>query len=91
MSFLLPKTLSNTLFEPITFPITSLDEYVKPLDSLQHYYVSLEELLPMYGIPEGKTLIVGEEPKGVYSIILDTTILTLFLTSLLINLNIDSL
>jgi len=73
MSFLLPKTLSNTIFEPITYPITSLDNYVKPLDQLQHYSLSLEELLPLYSIPEGKRFIVGQEPQGLYSIILDTT------------------
>jgi len=70
--FLLPRTLSNSIVEEITDPIVE-NEYVKMFEHGQIYSISLHDLIPLYSIQEGRTLITGEEPSGLYSIILDTT------------------
>ena len=68
--FLLPKTVSNSILEETTEPITlSLHHYISPF-SLHSHSVSLSDLLSLYSIPEG-TIYTGEE--GTYSIILDTS------------------
>jgi len=71
--FLLPRTLSNSVLEECTEPITTLDEYVKSFEHSQYYSISLNDLLPLYSIKEGRTLVSGEIPDGLYNIILDTT------------------
>ena len=70
--FLLPKTLSNSMLEEKTEPITlSLPHYISSFP-LQTHSVSLSDLLSLYSIPEGTTY-TGQEPQGDYSIILDTS------------------
>ena len=71
--FLLPRTISNSVLEKTTEPITSLDGYIKPLECTYHYSISLLDLIPMYSIQKGKTLFVGEEPQGLYPLIIDNT------------------
>lgn len=71
--FLLPRTLSNSVLEETTEPITSLDGYIKPLECPYHYSISLTDLLPIYSIQKGKTLLVGEDPEGLYPLIVDNT------------------
>ena len=71
--FLLPRTISNSVIEEITEPITSLEGYVKPLECPYHYSISLTDLIPMYSIQKGKTWLVGEEPHGLYPLIIDNT------------------
>ena len=71
--FLLPRTISNSVIEDKTEPITTVDGYVKPLEHSHPYFISLKDLIPLYSIPEGRTLVTGEEPDGLYSIILDST------------------
>jgi hypothetical protein len=69
--FLLPKTLSNSMLEETTEPITlSLPHYISSFP-LQHHSVSLSDLLSLYSIPEG-TIYTGQS-QGDYSIILDTS------------------
>jgi hypothetical protein len=71
--FLLPRTLSNSVLEDTTEPITSLDGYIKPLECSYHYSMALQDLMPMYSIQKGKTLLAGEEPNGLYPLIIDNT------------------
>lgn len=71
--FLLPRTLSNSVLEDTTEPITSLDGYIKPLECSYHYSMSLDDLMPMYSIQKGKTLVCGEQPDGLYPLIIDNT------------------
>jgi hypothetical protein len=71
--FLLPRTISNSVLEEMTEPITTVDGYVKPFEHSQHYFISLKELMPLYSIQEGRTLVTGEEPEGLYNVILDNT------------------
>lgn len=71
--FLLPRTLSNSVLEETTEPITSLDGYIKPLECSYHYSMSLDDLMPMYSIQKGKTLVSGDTPDGLYPLIIDNT------------------
>ena len=72
--FLLPRTLSNSIIEETTEPIiSSLEEYVKPFEHSNTFTISLKDLIPLYSVPEGKTLVTGDEPEGLYSVILDTS------------------
>ncbi len=69
--FLLPKTVSNSILEETTEPITlSLNHYMSSF-SVKSHSVSLSDLLTLYAIPEG-TIYTGES-QGNYSIILDTS------------------
>jgi len=69
--FLLPRTLSNSVLEETTEPITTLDGYIKPLECHHPYSMSLTDLLPMYSIQKGKTLFSGDVPDGLYPLIID--------------------
>jgi hypothetical protein len=69
--FLLPRTLSNSVMEDTTEPITSLDGYIKPLECTHPYSITLTDLMPMYSIQKGRTLFSGEEPEGLYPLIVD--------------------
>ena len=71
--FLLPRTLSNSVLEEITEPITTLDGYIKPLECHHPYSMSLTDLMPMYSIQKGKTLFSGEEANGLYPLIIDNS------------------
>ena len=69
--FLLPRTLSNSVLEETTEPITTLDGYIKPLECHHPYSMALTDLLPMYSIQKGKTLFSGDVPDGLYPLIID--------------------